>query len=717
MLKILVANYAGFCFGVKRAVELAEEATRLGTVASIGPLIHNKWEVERLQKLGLSELHDLGKDDTEENKPRPAAVLIRTHGVGPQVYDLLKKRGWRIIDATCPHVRKAQTVAQEAQANGYQVIIFGDKNHPEVQGIQGWTGDRAVIVSSLEELDQVRQQGRLADKVAVLAQTTEKEERFAEIIHYLQENVPELQVLSTICSATRLRQEAVSKLAQDVDVMIVIGGKNSSNTQKLAEACRSKGIPTYLIERASELERSWFQENFYVGVTAGSSTPDWIIKEVIEQMEEMNKINEEQYEIKNYQPGDMVEGVVVQINNDEVLVDIGGKSEGIIPVAELAGVKVNPKEYLQLGQKIMVEVIKEDREGNLLLSHKNAFQEEALNKIEKAKETGAILEGIVTEVVKGGLLVDVGIKGFVPASQVERSFVEDLSIFLHQKLRLKVLELDREKKKVVLSQRVILDEEYQQKRKALWEEIKEGETRKGIVKKIMNFGAFVDIGGIDGLLHITELGWNKVNHPSEVLHEGDNIEVYVLKVDREKEKVALSLKKLVADPWQEGIKKYQEGSVVQGKVVRIMPFGAFVQIEPGLEGLVHISQIAEKRINKVEDVLQVGQEINVKIVQINEEDKKIKLSMKDIVKDEEKEEITTFLNEQTEAEESVTIGDLVKTINLSHDLEENKAAAKTKAEGAPKAIETKDKESNEPDEAVVNKGSNIKPSNTKKAEK
>lgn len=716
-MKIIVADYAGFCFGVKRAVELAEEAARLGTVASIGPLIHNKWEVERLQKLGLSELRDFGDNDDEENQPRPVSVLIRTHGVGPHVYELIKKQGFRIIDATCPHVSKAQTVAKEAQANGYQVIIFGDKNHPEVQGIQGWTGDQAVIISSLEELDQVRQQGILADKVAVLAQTTEKEERFAEIIRYLQENVPDLQVLSTICAATRLRQEAVAKLAQDVDLMIVIGGKNSSNTQKLTEACRSKGIPTYFIERGSELERSWFQENFHVGVTAGSSTPDWIIKEVIEQMEEMNKINEDQYDIKSYQPGDMVEGVVVKINNDEVLVDIGGKSEGIIPVAELAGVKVNPKEYLQLGQKIMVEVIKEDREGNLLLSHKNAFFEEALNKIEKAKETGAILEATVTDVVKGGLLVDVGIKGFVPASQVERGFVEDLSVFLQKKLRVRVLELDREKKKVVLSQRVILDEEYEQKRKALWEEIKEGETRKGIVKKIMNFGAFVDIGGIDGLLHITELGWKRVNHPSEVLHEGDNVEVYVLKVDHEKEKVSLSLKKLAADPWMEGISKYEEGSVVKGKVVRILPFGAFVQLEPGLEGLVHISQISEKRINKVEDVLEVGQEINVKIVQISEEDKRIKLSMKDIVKDEEKEEITTFLNEQSEADDNVTIGDLVKTINLKNETEENKAVAKTKTEEAPKAVEIKTNESNDPDEDVVNNESTKKLGKTKKAEK
>lgn len=656
MLKITVADYAGFCFGVKRAVELAEEALRKGPVASLGSLIHNQDEIERLKRLGLIELK--GVTDGEIQQDKPDFVLIRTHGVGPETYALLQENGYEIIDATCPHVRKAQTVAKEAQAEGYQVIIFGDKNHPEVQGIQSWTGGQALIVSSVEELKKSKEQKTLRNKVAVLAQTTEKEERFAEIVHYLQENVADLQVLSTICSATRLRQEAVAKLAQVVDLMIVIGGQNSSNSKKLAEASKNQGIPTYFIERAAEIERSWFHDNTHIGVTAGASTPDWIIKEVIEQMEEMNKINEEQYEIKNYHPGDMVEGTVVQINNDEVLVDIGAKSEGIIPVAEL-GVKVNPKEYLQLGQTLLVEVLKEDREGNIILSHKNAFFEEAFNKIAKAKETGATLEATVTDVVKGGLLVDLGIKGFVPASQVDRSFVEDLQVYLQKKLRLRVIELDREKKKVVLSQRVILEEEYEQKRKALWEEIQEGETRTGVVKKIMNFGAFVDIGGVDGLLHISELGWNKVNHPSEVLREGDEVEVYVLKIDREIQKVSLSLKKLLADPWQELIQKYQEGSIVGGKVVRILPFGAFIQIEPGLEGLVHISQISEKRINKVEEVLKVGQEIEAKIVQIDSEEKKIKLSMKDIVKDEEKQEYTTFMNQQPE-EENATIGDLLK---------------------------------------------------------
>lgn len=666
-MKITVADYAGFCFGVKRAVELAEEAAQKGPVGSLGPLIHNPYEVERLKKLGLCPLNSL--EEAASSQP----VLIRTHGVGPGVYAALQEKGCPVIDATCPHVQKAQKVAREAQEEGYQVLIFGDRNHPEVQGIKAWTKDRALVVSSLEELEQLKEQRLLADKVAVLAQTTEKEERFTAIVHYLQEHIPDLQVLSTICSATRLRQEAVAKLAPNVDVMIVIGGRNSSNTKKLAEACVEKGTPTYFIEKANELKHSWFQEAAHVGVTAGSSTPDWIIKEVIEQMEqmeEMKKLNEEQYEIRNYQPGEMVEGTVVQINNDEVLVDIGAKSEGIIPVTELATGKVNPREYLQMGQKILVEVLKEDREGNIILSHKNAFMEDALNKLEEAKEDGTVLEATVTDVVKGGLLVDVGLKGFVPASQVDRDFVEDLRAYLHKKLRLKVIEFDRAKKKVVLSQRVILEEEYKQKRAALWEELQEGETRSGVVKKIMNFGAFVDIGGIDGLLHISELGWEKVNHPSEVLREGDQVEVYVLKVDREQEKVSLSLKKLMADPWEEKIQRYQEGTVVQGKVVRILPFGAFVQLEPGLEGLVHISQVSEKRINKIEDVLSVGQEIDVKIIEINPAEKRIKLSIKDIVQDEEKAEITAFLKQQGE-KEGVTIGELLKEKDRAQDVSQD----------------------------------------------
>ena len=642
-MKIKVAEHAGFCFGVKRAVQTAEETALKSKepVITLGPLIHNREEVERLQKLGIKELAEGGLQGY-------GSILIRTHGIGPNLYRDLQGKGYKIIDTTCPHVRKAQTLANEAQKQGYQVIILGDKNHAEVQGIQAWTENNAIIVSSLEELQEIELS--LYSKVAVLAQTTEKEEKFAAVVKYLHGKVLDLKVLPTICTATKIRQEAAAKLAQEVDLMIVIGGKNSSNTQKLAEVCRNYNIPVYCLEKATELQPSWFQKQLTVGVTAGASTPDWIIKEVIKKMEE--------YNVNIFQPGDMIEGTIVQINNDEVLVDVGGKSEGIVPLSELPNDKVNPKEYLQVGEKLLVEVIKEDREGNLLLSCKKAYLNEALEKLAKAKETGAIIEAPVIEVIKGGLLVDVGIKGFVPASQVERTFVEDFQSYLQKKLRLKVIEFEPDQKKVVLSQRIVLEEEYAQKRDTLWEQLGEGETRKGVVKKIMNFGAFVDIGGIDGLLHISELGWGKVNHPSEVLQEGDEVEVYVLKVDHANEKVALSLKELLADPWQEALNNYQINNIVKGTVVRIMPFGAFVELQPGVEGLLHISRIAEKHINKVDEVLKVGQEVDVKIIELDADKKRISLSIKDITTDKEKEDYQAYMEQQSD-EAGVTIGDTI----------------------------------------------------------
>jgi len=669
-VKIKIAEHTGFCFGVKRAVQTAEETALKSKepVITLGPLIHNQEEVERLRKLGIKEL-------AEGELQGYGSILIRAHGIGPNLYRDLQEKGYKIIDTTCPHVRKAQTLANEAQKQGYQVIVLGDKNHAEVQGIQAWTENNAIIVSSLEELQEIELS--LYNKVAILAQTTEKEEKFAAAVKYLHGKVLDLKVLPTICTATRIRQEAAAKLAQEVDLMIVIGGKNSSNTQKLAEICQNYNIPVYCLEKATELQPSWFQKQLTVGVTAGASTPDWIIKEVIEKMEEINEglmketneeqmeeVNEErqefqeEYNIKNFQPGDMVEGTIVQINNDEVLVDIGGKSEGIVPLTELPNDKVNPKEYLQIGEKILVEVLKEDREGNILLSCKEAYFNEAMDKLAKAKETGEIIEAPVIEVIKGGLLVDVGIKGFVPASQVERTFVEDFQNYLQKKLRLKVIEFEPEKKKIVLSQRIVLEEEYAKKRNALWEQLAEGETRKGIVKKVMKFGVFVDIGGIDGLLHVSELGWGKVNHPSEVLQEGDEVEVYVLKVDYDNQKVSLSLKKLLADPWQEALNNYQVNSIVKGIVARIMPFGAFVELEPGLEGLLHISKISEKRINKVEEILKEGQKVDVKIVEIDADKKRISLSIKDITTDKEKKEYQTYIEQQPN-EASITIRDTI----------------------------------------------------------
>ncbi|MFZ5754640.1 MAG: bifunctional 4-hydroxy-3-methylbut-2-enyl diphosphate reductase/30S ribosomal protein S1, partial [Bacillota bacterium] len=594
-------------------------------------------------------------------------VLIRTHGVGPTVYEKLGQGNSIIIDATCPYVQKAQRLAKEAWEEEFQVIILGDKNHPEVKSIKEWTNNHALVVAGAHDLEGLP----LARKVAVLAQTTEKEEKFKDLVEYLQERVPHVKVLNTICSATRQRQDAVKELAKIADIMVVVGGKESSNTRKLWEICEKAGVPSYLVEDAAEVKPEWFRNKKTAGIAAGASTPQWIIEEVIKTMEEIktgatehNEANftdmNGDFNLKNIQVGEVIKGTVVKIANDEVLVDIGGKSEGIIPATELAYRRVaDPKTMFSVGQEIMVEVLKEDKEGNIILSRKRALADEALAKLEEAKKNNAVITAPVIEVVKGGLLVDVGIRGFVPASQVERTFVDDLSKYLHQELRLKVIELDKEKKKAVLSQRVLLEEEYREKKNATWANIAEGQTRKGIVKRLTNYGAFVDIGGVEGLLHVSEMGWGRISHPSQVVKEGDEIEVYILKLDREKEKVSLGLKQLIKSPWEAAKEKYAVGMVVQGKVVRIAPFGAFVELEPGVDGLIHISQLANKRVNKVEDVVTVGQKIQAKIIDFDPDNKRISLSLKDVVSETEKNEFKEYLEQQQE-ETGTTIGDVLK---------------------------------------------------------
>ena len=655
-MKIILADNIGYCFGVKRAILAAEEAAKSGSLYSFGPLIHNQQEIERLEKLGIKEITD--KPQIKANE----SILIRTHGIGPDFYTALNKEGIKIIDTTCPHVQKAQMAAKEANEQGYQVIILGDNNHAEVQGIVAWTENKAFVVASLEELKRLE----LPDKVAILAQTTEKEDRFAELVKYLQGKTIDLKVFSTICSTTRIRQEAAAKLAQEVDFMIVIGGKHSSNTIKLAETCRNY-VPTYHIEGCQELKSTWFQEKFIVGVTAGASTPDWIIKEVVEQMEKINEgmveenlvKGQEEVNLQTFQTGDLIKGTVVQVSSDEALIDIGGKSEGVLPVTEFSDEKVNLTEQLQIGEELLVEVIKEDKEGNFILSRKNAYYGELMSKLEKAKETGEIIEAPVVEIVKGGLLVNVGIRGFVPASQVERSFVKDFQEYLQKTLRLRVIEVDNEKRKVVLSQRVILDEEYLQQKKATLEQLQEGKTIKGVVKRLTSFGAFIDLGGIDGLLHVSEMGWGRVNQPEDVLQVGDEVEVYILSVDIDKEKISLSLKQLLSDPWQENVQKYQVNSIVTGKVVRIAPFGAFIELESGLDGLVHISRISKQRVEKVADALTVGQEVKVRIMEIDPEKKRISLSIKDVEEGQEEADYASYLKQQ-KSEDSVTIRDLIK---------------------------------------------------------
>lgn len=614
-----IAPHAGFCFGVKMAIQKGEELVKSGHVpiATLGPLIHNPQEVRRLESLGI-----YARDTFEEISEK--TVLIRTHGVAPSVYDEAAKRGLELYDCTCPFVNKVQKIAHEHSQDGYLVLILGNRNHPEVQGILGWAGEKGIAFQDIAELEQVELRGC---KVCLVAQTTENLERFEEAVKMLKQyEISQLAVFNTICSATRERQNAALELAGTVDFMLVIGGLNSANTQKLANICRQNGCRTEHVESVDEIDIRWFDNVENVGITAGASTPDWIIREVIFKMEEltMEQGLESYGVVGDIGRHDIVTGTVVKIDNDEVLVDIGGKSEGIIPIRELSFTKnVDPEEIVKVGDEIRVMVIKEENnEGNVLLSKKRVDQVEAVEKLEALYNEGAVIEAPVVDVVKGGVIVDIGTRGFVPASRLDIKYIEDIKSFVGQTLKFKIIKFEPEARKIVLSRREILEEEEKARKEQVWASIEEGQTRKGTVRRLAAFGAFVDLGGVDGLLHVSEMGWGRVKNPGDVVKVGQEIEVYILAIDREKGKISLGLKQLIANPWDTAAEKYAVGNEVSGKVVRIVPFGAFVMLEDGVDGLVHISQISWDRVEKVEDALQIGQEISAKVLELDVENKK-----------------------------------------------------------------------------------------------
>lgn len=629
-MDIKLAPNAGFCFGVRAAINKGEKLIEegKGPIATLGPLIHNPQEVARLESLGIRSYDEL--DDIQEQN-----VLIRTHGVAPSVYREIENAGHTYFDCTCPKVKKVQQLAREHAEAGYQVLILGDRNHPEVMAIVGWTNDTAIVFISLDELKALSLDGK---KICLVSQTTEKLERFESAVAYLESlSLEELVIHNTICAATRDRQSDASALALQVDLMVVIGGYNSANTCKLVSICQDVGVTTKHVESAADLQDEWFEGIDKIGLTAGASTPDWIIREVIDKMEELTMEQGLEQGYGTLEPlnlYDVVTGTVVKINSDEVMVDVGGKSEGVIPIKELSFQKdPDVEEIVKVGDEIQVMVIKmENNEGHMVLSKKRADQEKAMDELQQKFENGEVIEAKVVSDVKGGVIVDIGARGFVPASHLDTKYVDDIKSFVGNTYRFKIIEFDPnpENRKIILSRRAVLEEEEKAAREAFWTNIEEGQILKGRVQRIANFGAFVDLGGVDGLLHISEMGWGRVKQPTDVVSVGDEIEVYVLNADREKGKISLSLKKLIANPWDNAAEKYPAGTVVTGKVVRIAPFGAFVALEDGVDGLVHISQIAWEHVDKVEDALAIGQEVQVKVLEVDEDRKRISLSIKEL---------------------------------------------------------------------------------------
>lgn len=673
-MEIRIAEKAGFCFGVRRAIEMALQCTRDrdGPVYTLGPLIHNPQVVSELQGKGINKINSLNEAE------QGGTVIIRSHGVAPGDFEEAARRGLKVVDATCPFVAKAQRLAQKLNEQGCKVVIVGEKDHPEVQGLVGWAGGDALVIKNPAETANIPKH----DYIGVVAQTTQPKANFEEIVRILEAECDRIQVCDTICHATAERQKAAVDLSRQVDVMVVVGGRNSANTQKLTMLCQSTGTPTYQVEVAGELKPEWFRGVKRAGLTAGASTPDWIIEEVYRRMKEWganmkedvksmeekvghgeqleenavenndqeqeemqataansheqdteqdNERMEEAVEVKSPRPGEIVSGTVVQINDDEVLVDVGAKSEGVIPQKELSCFDLDsPASILQVGDKIDVVVLKsEDSEGRLLLSKERADAKKAWRVLEEKMNAGEPVEGVVKEVVKGGVLVDLGLRAFLPASLVELGYVEDLSQYVGKTIKVKVIELNRSRRKVILSRKAVLEEEQAQKRADLLENLREGDVVKGIVRRLTNFGAFVDIGGIDGLLHISEMAWHRIEHPSDVVNVGDELEVKVLRVDKENEKVSLGLKQVLPNPWDDVESKYPPGSIVEAKVVRLAPFGAFVELEPGVEGLVHVSHLADHYVTEPGEVVSEGDIIKVKVLSVEPGEKRIRLSVRE----------------------------------------------------------------------------------------
>ncbi|MCF0137832.1 MAG: bifunctional 4-hydroxy-3-methylbut-2-enyl diphosphate reductase/30S ribosomal protein S1 [Oscillospiraceae bacterium] len=643
MREIVVAKSAGFCFGVSRSVKMAEELLKDGPAYSLGQLIHNDDVVSKLGAMGLTVI------DSPGQLPRGAKVMIRSHGVSKAVCDALAERDAEIIDATCPKVKKIHEIVSKASEKGSFVVIIGMHNHPEVEAVCGWCGDH-VLCENVEELGIWWENNPLIhdNAITMVIQTTQTRNNFTECANFLKKRCTNAEIFDTICGATSTRQEEASKLSAKCDAMVVIGGKHSANSVHLAEICREACANVQFINNADELDMDTLKAAHTVGVTAGASAPSWIIKEVSNKMsEEIRneeiKIDETAVEekelsfdemleesIKPIYNGDKVTGYVVAITGTEISVDIGTKYSGFIPTAEFTDDGAKLEDVIKVGDTIEAVVVRvNDVEGTAMLSKKRLDAAKSWSEVEEAANNGGILEGVVVEENKGGIVVSVkGVRVFVPASQSGLPKDAEMSQLLKQKVRVKIVEFNHSRKRVLGSIRAVVQKERRERAEAIWSEIEEGKKYHGVVKSMTSYGAFVDIGGIDGMVHVSELSWSRVKNPAEVLAVGDEVDVYVISFDKEKRKISLGYKDPDGNPWAKFMSAYEVGSVASVTVVKLMPFGAFAEVLPGVDGLIHISQIANRRIGKPEEVLSVGDVVEAKITAIDEEKQKISLSIR-----------------------------------------------------------------------------------------
>lgn len=653
MVNIKVAESAGFCFGVNRAVTAVENLLNEGKkVATLGPLIHNPAFIKQLENRGALIV------DEPEQLPDGYELVVRTHGVTKTVYERILKLNRDFSDQTCPFVKKIQNIVNENSTPERPLLIAGDGFHPEVMGFRSYAHGESFTFSSAEELLEMLKNGIISPEkeMFVVAQTTFSSIEFKKICEIVKKYCTNAKIFDTICNATAKRQKEACNLSAQSDIMVVIGGKISSNTQKLKNVCEAN-CKTYLVESAGEVKNIDFTGCRNIGVTAGASTPVCIIKEVLKSMSEIiNPIESEvaagqavedsemsfeqalEESLKSLNSDQKVVGVVLRVTPTEIQVDIGRKQTGYIPYEEFsADPNCNPADCVNVGDELNLIIMKtNDAEGTVMLSKKRYDAQQNWAKVVEALDSKEVLKGTVVEILeKGVIVISDGTRVFIPASQALLSRRDNLADLLNKEVEFRVIDVDKRRRRVVGSINSVAREALKAQKEAFWAQAEVGQKYTGTVKNLTDFGAFVDIGGVEGLVHKSELSWNRIKHPSEVVNTGDVIEVYIKNLDTENKKISLGYKKIEDSPWEILKRDYPVGSVIDVQIVSLTTFGAFAQIIPHIQGLIHISQISNRRIDKPQDELNIGDTVKVMITAIDFEKKHVSLSVRALLAPEE----------------------------------------------------------------------------------
>ena len=646
MSKIIVAESAGFCFGVNRAINILYKLIdEKKPACTLGPIIHNMQMVNELREKGVRTIDKIS--EAKENE----TIVIRSHGVPQSIVDEINERHLDYIDATCPFVSKIHKIVSETDDDSI-VIIAGDKNHPEVQGIMGHCKSKCYTFKNQEELQELFSiiPQKNYKTIKIVAQTTFDLKEWEKSLKSLKNVYTNTKIFDTICNATSIRQREAANISKSVDLMFVIGDKHSSNSFKLYSICSSNCENTFFIETADELPLEMVKKADSIGVTAGASTPARIIKEVLDKMSEVNtsSVNENELSfeemleesLKSMNTNERVMGTVMSIApNGDVSVDVGRKQAGFIPKDEISyDPTVTAQDVLKVGDEVELLIMKtNDQEGTIMLSKKRVDAQKNWEELEALNGSDEIFTGKVIEAVNGGIIVMLkDNRIFIPASQATLSRDEDPSALVGKEVQYRLLEVSRKgrRKRAIGSIKSVLKEKRAEEKAKLLETLAVGNHYKGVVKSLTSYGAFVDIGGVYGMIHISELSWSRIKHPSEVVNVGDEVEVYIKDINEETKKISLGYKKEEDNPWFILKNEYPVGSVVKCKIVGLTTFGAFANIIPGIDGLIHISQIANKRIDKPLDVLSVGQEVEAKIIAIDFDKKRVSLSMRALLPEE-----------------------------------------------------------------------------------